>query len=78
MNFKEWNFWAGTGTTVGKLLGMDYCMKAGIGYYGVQLENLRVWALIDLNSLGDIFDWKTRKEIAGLLAENKKDLHSIE
>ena len=33
-NFKEGNFGAGTGATVGKLLGMDYCMKTGIGYYG--------------------------------------------
>ena len=53
-------------------------MKAGIGYYGVQLENLTVGAVVDLNSLEDIFDWKTRKIISGLLVENKKDFHSIE
>ena len=34
-NFKEGFFRAGIGATVGKLLGMDYCMKSGIGYYGV-------------------------------------------
>ena len=75
-NFKEGNFGAGTGATVGKLLGMDYCMKSGIGYYGVQLGNLTVGAVVALNSLGDIFDWKTGKKIAGLLAENKKDFRS--
>ena len=76
LNFKEGNFGAGTGATVGKLLGMDYCMKSGIGYYGVQLGNLTVGAVVALNSLGDIFDWKTGKKIAGLLAENKKDFRS--
>lgn len=56
---------------------MDYCMKTGIGYYDVQLENLTVGAVVNLNSLGDIFDWKTRKIISGLLVENKKDFHSF-
>ena len=77
-NFKEGNFGAGTGATVGKLLGMDYCMKSGIGYYGVQLGNLTVGAVVALNSFGDIFDWKTGKKIAGLLAENKKDFRSTD
>ena len=58
-NFKEGNFGGGTGATVGKLLGMDYYMKAGIGYYGIKLGNLTVGAIVILNSLGDIFDWKT-------------------
>ena len=73
LNFKEGNYGAGTGATVGKLLGMDYCMKSGIGYYGIKLGSLKVGAIVALNSLGDIFDWKTGKKIAGLLAENKKD-----
>ena len=55
---------------------MDYYMKSGIGYYDVQLGNLAVGAVVALNSLGDIFDWKTGKKIAGLLAENKKDFRS--
>jgi L-aminopeptidase/D-esterase-like protein len=78
LNFKEGNFGAGTGATVGKLLGMDYCMKSGIGYYGVQLGDLKVGAVVALNCLGDIFDWKTGKKIAGLLAENKKDFRSTD
>ena len=28
---EEWNFGVGTGATVGKFRGMDYCMKSGIG-----------------------------------------------
>ena len=75
-NFKEGNFGAGTGATVGKLLGMDYCMKSGIGYYGIKLGDLKVGAIVALNSLGDIFDWKTGEKIAGLLDENKKDFRS--
>ena len=70
------NFGAGTGATVGKLLGMDYCMKTGIGYYCVKLGNLIVGAIVALNSLRDIFDWKTGEKIAGLLDENKENFLS--
>ena len=41
-----------------------------------QLGNLIVGAVVYLNSLEDIFDRKTGKIIAGLLAENKKDFRS--
>ena len=75
-NFKEGNFGAGTGATVGKILGMDYCMKTGIGYYGVKLGNLTVGAIVALNAFGDIFDWKTGEKIAGLLDEDKKNFRS--
>ena len=51
-------------------------MKSGIGYYCVKLGNLTVGAIVALNSLGDIFDWKTGVKIAGLLDENKKDFRS--
>ena len=43
---------------------MDFCMKTGIGYYGIQLGDLMVGAIVALNSFGDIFDWKTGQKIA--------------
>ena len=70
-NYKDGNFGAGCGATVGKLSGMERCMKTGIGSYAVQLDELKIGAVVALNALGDIFDWKSGKQIAGMLTEDK-------
>lgn len=71
-NFKNGNYGAGTGATVGKWRGMDYCMKAGIGSYAVELGALKIGAVVAVNALGDIYNWKDGKKIAGLLSKDKK------
>lgn len=71
-NFKNGNYGAGTGATVGKWRGMDFCMKAGIGSYAVQLGELKVGAVVAVNALGDVYDWKNGKKAAGLLSEDRK------
>lgn len=75
-NYKDGNYGAGCGATVGKIAGMDYCMKTGIGSFAVDLHGLKVGAVVALNALGDIFDWKSGKQIAGLLNEEKKSFRS--
>lgn len=65
-NYQDGNFGAGTGATVGKLLGMEHCMKSGMGSYAVQVGELKVGAVVAVNALGDIYDWKTGKKVAGL------------
>lgn len=75
-NYRDGNYGAGCGATVGKIAGMDYCMKTGIGSYCIEIGELKVGAVVALNALGDIFDWKTGKQIAGLLAEDKETLRS--
>ncbi len=75
-NYKDGNFGAGCGATVGKIKGMDYCMKAGIGSYAIELGELKIGAVVVANALGDIFDWKTGKQVAGLLSEDKTSLQS--
>lgn len=75
-NYKDGNFGAGTGATVGKLHYMDYCMKSGIGSYAVSVGELKVGAIVAVNALGDIFDWKNGKKIAGLLNEEKNGFRS--
>lgn len=70
-NYKDGNFGAGCGATVGKFGGMDTCMKSGIGSYALQIGELQVGAIVALNALGDIYDWKTGKKIAGLLTPDK-------
>lgn len=71
-NYRDGNYGAGTGATVGKLLGMDRCMKSGIGSYAVQVGELKVGALVAVNALGDIYDWRNGRKVAGLLAEDRK------
>ncbi len=55
---------AGTGATVGKLCGMRQSQKSGIGYYAVQLGDLKIGAVVVVNALGDVY--AHGKKIAGL------------
>lgn len=71
-NYRDGNHGAGTGATVGKLLGMDHCMKSGIGSYAVQVGPLQVGAVVAVNALGDIYDSETGRKVAGLLANDGK------
>ena len=71
-NYRDGNYGAGTGATVGKYCGMDTCMKTGIGSYAVRIGELEIGAVVILNALGDIYDHETGKKIAGLLNEDKK------
>ena len=71
-NYKDGNFGAGCGATVGKIAGMDTCMKTGIGSYAIRIGDLKIGAVVAVNALGDIYDWKTGKKIAGLLTEDGK------
>ena len=73
-NYKDGNYGAGCGATVGKYEGMKYCMKSGIGSYAVRIGALQVGAVVAVNALGDIYDWKSGKKIAGLL---DKDQHTF-
>lgn len=73
-NYQDGNHGAGTGATVGKFYNMDYCMKSGIGSYAVQVGDLKVGAIVAVNALGDIYDWKNGEQVAGLLNEAKTGL----
>ena len=70
-NYRDGNYGAGCGATVGKLCGMETCMKTGIGSYALQIGDLQIGAVVAVNALGDIYDWKTGEKIAGLLTEDK-------
>ena len=75
-NYRDGNYGAGCGATVGKLAGMDYCMKSGIGSYAVQIGELKIGAIVVVNALGDVYDWKTGRQLAGMLNEAKDGLRS--
>ncbi|SKC05974.1 L-aminopeptidase/D-esterase [Lachnospiraceae bacterium] len=75
-NYKDGNFGGGTGATVGKYCGMETCMKTGIGSYAVRIGELEIGAVVVLNALGDVFDHKTGKKVAGLLNPDKNGFRS--
>lgn len=71
-NYRDGNHGAGTGATVGKLLGMEHCMKSGIGSYAVQVGTLQIGAVVAVNAVGDVYDYENGRKIAGLLAADGK------
>ena len=75
-DYQDGNYGAGCGASVGKIAGMDYAMKTGIGSYAVQVGDLKIGAITVLNALGDIYDWKTGEQVAGFLTEDKTGLRS--
>ena len=75
-NYRDGNFGAGCGATVGKIAGMATCMKSGIGSYAVRINELGVGAVVVVNALGDVFNWKTGKQVAGFLTEDRTALRS--
>lgn len=69
-NYRDGNYGAGCGATVGKFGGMERCMKSGVGSYAIQIGDLKVGAVVAVNAIGDIFDWKTGQKVAGMLSED--------
>lgn len=48
---------AGTGATVGKIHGMDWAMKSGIGSYSIDLgSDVFIGAMSVVNALGDVYE----------------------
>ncbi len=66
---------AGTGATVGKMLGMDRAMKGGIGTASITLDDgtpadgtnggLTVGAIVAVNAIGGVYDAASGRIIAG-------------
>ena len=77
-SYQDGNYGAGTGATVGKYKGTEFMMKSGIGSYAVQLGELKIGAIVAVNALGDIFDYRTGQQIAGLLNQEKDGFLSTE
>jgi L-aminopeptidase/D-esterase-like protein len=61
---KQGNFGAGTGATVGKILGHNQAMKSGIGTASMKIANdVIIGALVAVNAFGDVI--KDNQIIAG-------------
>ena len=53
---EQGNVGAGTGATVGKLMGPATCMKAGLGTAAVALGPVKVGAVVSVNACGNVVD----------------------
>jgi L-aminopeptidase/D-esterase-like protein len=62
----EGNVGAGTGATVGKILGLAGAMKSGIGTASLEIgSGVKVGAIAAVNVFGDVIDPETGQIIAG-------------
>jgi L-aminopeptidase/D-esterase-like protein len=78
-NFEQGSVGAGTGATVGKVLGMERAMKGGLGSASVALPGgLVVAALVVVNAFGDVRDPSTGAILAGPRYEDGRLADSVE
>lgn len=69
---------AGTGATLGKLRGMAYAMKGGIGTASVTVGGVTVGALVVVNAIGDIVDPASGQLIAGARGDDGRPLGMLQ
>ena len=69
---------AGTGATVGKIMGMKQAEKSGLGIYSVKAGTFIMTAIVVVNALGDISDYETGKKLAGLKNADRTEYISCE
>ena len=70
---EQGNVGAGTGATVGKLMGPATCMKAGLGAAAVALGPVKVGAVVSVNACGNVVDPFTGEWVAGMRAAADSD-----
>ena len=63
---------AGTGATVGKLLGMSRATKTGIGTASIDIGGgVKVGAIVAVNAIGEVIDPASGKIVAGVRAKKE-------
>ena len=68
------NVGAGAGACVGKLFGLNRCMKGGIGNASVRVGPWVVGALVACNAVGDVIDPATGQVLAGARTADGRNL----
>lgn len=73
---EEGNVGAGTGATVGKILGPGQCMKSGVGTASLEIgAGVIVGAIVAVNAFGDVIDPSNGQIIAGARSKDVGPLH---
>lgn len=65
---QEGNVGAGTGASVGKMRGLKYAMKSGIGTASLEIHGILIGALVAVNAIGDVIDPSSGNRVAGMRA----------
>ena len=72
------NVGVGTGCSVGSLIDTSRAMKSGLGIYAAQWGDLKIGAVVAVNSVGNIYDDTQGKYLAGLLSKDGTKIISSE
>jgi L-aminopeptidase/D-esterase-like protein len=62
----EGNIGAGMGASVGKMRGMKFAMKSGVGTWSIKVQGVVIGALVAVNAIGDVVDPQSGELVAGL------------
>ena len=71
---RQGNAGCGLGATVGKAFGPEHAMKSGLGSASLKSGELIVSAIVSANSFGDIFDYETGRQLAGVYDYEKREM----
>ncbi len=74
---EEGNVGAGAGATIGKMLKEYKGMKGGLGSASLRLGEVVIGAMVVINTVGDIVDWRTGKIVAGARRPDGKGFVNI-
>jgi L-aminopeptidase/D-esterase-like protein len=74
---EEGNVGVGAGATIGKMLKEYKGMKGGLGSASLRLGEVVLGALVVINAVGDIVDWRTGKIVAGARRPDGKGFVNI-
>lgn len=76
---QEGNVGAGAGATCGKMLFLEglHGMKCGVGSASVRIGDVVVGAIMIVNAVGEVRDWRTGKILAGARSKDQKGFVGI-
>lgn len=77
-SLKEGNYGAGCGASVGKIMGPQYAMKGGLGTSALQINELQVGAIVAVNACGNVVDYQTNEQLAGVYDPKNKKIISAQ
>lgn len=67
---RQGNIGAGAGAAVGKFCGMEHAMKGGLGSCCMRSGELLVGAVVAANCVGDVYDPRKGRFVAGMLSDD--------
>ena len=69
---QEGNYGAGTGASVGKIMGMNQAVKSGVGTSSREIApGIIIGALVAVNAFGDVIDYHSEQILAGVRSVDK-------